>query len=118
MNYTSRRPSKFGKDQKVYTWNGTLYCVHCHQITEKGKCPQDCHRNKGWTSLGFDEQGVRFCDDCQSKIRGGQDEFTRFDFDDGRIAEVVCSSCSAVRLDQKIADGDLLQAPDGSYFEP
>ncbi len=114
MNYTSGRPTTFGKDQQVYNWNGTQHCVHCHQITVNGKCPQDCHRqilptpkeqNQVWATLEFDEQGIRYCDDCHEVIRGGQDKFTRFEYSDGRIAEVVCSSCSAVRLNEKIAAG-------------
>ena len=128
MNYTSGQPSNLSKDQRVYTWNGTQHCTLCHQITENGQCPQDCHRqnlptpkeqNQVWASLGFDEQGIRYCDDCHEVIRGGQDAFTRFEFSDGRIDKVVCSSCSSIRLDKDIAQGKFLYSLEtDSWFSP
>ena len=132
MNYTPGRPTTFGKDQQVYTWNGTQHCVHCHKITEKGKCPLECDY---WVGLGFDlTNGTGPCKDCGQEIRLGApknsangvihpqaDSFTIFGLltTDGLKGEVACDSCSSIRLDRDIAEGKFKYDPEAdSWYSP
>lgn len=132
MNYVPGRPSKFGKGQRVYTWNGTQRCVHCDKVTEKGECPQCTY----WLDLGFDlTTGLGHCADCNKPIWLGApatngknqqihpqaDSFTVFGQDtaEGLQGELVCDSCSDLRLDKDIAEGKFIYDPDtDSWFSP
>jgi hypothetical protein len=132
MKNLSGRPSNFRKDQRVYTWNGTQHCVHCHKITVKGECPHQCTY---WLELGFNlETGIGDCLDCGAPIhlgapatseKGSQihpqaDSFTVFSLNtaEGLQLELVCDLCSDVRLDQSIDQGRLVQDETGAWFDP
>lgn len=121
------RPRKFPQGQQVYTWNGIQHCTKCGQITEQGTCPQHCwdqflpsveEQIRDLEALGFDRNGEATCADCRGTISlAAGAEFTRFEFDDGR-SEITCGSCSAIRLDEAINTGKLVQDEDGAWFDP
>ena len=62
------------------------------------------------------EDGEATCDDCGDSIHLG-DCFAVYEFDNGK-QEITCGMCSDIRTDEAIADGRVLQAEDGSFFDP
>lgn len=62
------------------------------------------------------EDGEATCNDCDEHILLG-DSFAVYEFDNGK-QEITCAMCSDIRADEAIADGRMVQAEDGSYFDP